>query len=520
MEQLNLLTRRIQPIAVPGISPLESNTSLLIPVPPDNQQTSGPVRPGYQNVKQQQQLRARARRREESMILSEIESVEFSLYSTEEIDAHAVVNVSNPDEYGPGTVRDLKMGPHNESQPCDTCSSDLEGCPGHYGKIIIPRLLHPMAIGTVIDVLSCVCNSCGGLLVNRAEIQQFGINRLRDEKRLKAIKELVKKLSRNCQRYKDIPGARACDPNPIYLSIGENKDDYRLAYTYGGDKKTKYYRLPDVPIDSTENSIYKILDAISETDAETLGFSNTHPRNMIMERMVVIPWCARPDLFQGNKFHPDDLTSIYRDIVRKLNAYNDPDNTEATKEAHLRNLYWTIIRFMKNDGKYSQGNVKVFTDVKKRIQGKTAIVRANIMGKRVNFAGRTVVGPAAYLRVDQIGIPRLMAMKLTRPVKVNEMNRAELQVKYDASEVPHITKKNGTDSGFRQPVGDSFRQRNPDYRLSLGDIVERMLQDGDLVLFNRQPSLHKHSILAAYAKIIDDRIVRINLSVTTPLNAD
>jgi DNA-directed RNA polymerase II subunit RPB1 len=524
MEQLNLLTRRIEPIAVPGANPAQANTSLSIPVPPDNQRNttnSGQVRPSYQTVKQQQQLRARARRREESLNLSEIESVEFSLYSTEEIDAHAVVNVSSPEEYGPGTVRDLKMGPHNKSQPCDTCSSDLDGCPGHYGKIIIPRLMHPLAVNSIILVLSCVCNSCGGLLVTRSEIEQAGINRLRDEKRLKAIKELVKKLSRNCQRYKDIPGARNCDPNPVYTSLKENKDDYRLAYTYpGGDKKTKYYRLPDVPLNSDENSIYKILDAISETDAETLGFTNTHPRNMIIERMVVIPWCARPDLFQGNRFHPDDLTTMYRDIVRDVKAYNDPKNSEAAKDADLRTLYWHIIRFMKNDGKYSQGGVKIYTDVKKRIQGKTAIVRANIMGKRVNFAGRTVIGPAAYLRVDQIGIPRLMAMKLTRPVKVNGMNRAELQEKLDSGKVIHIEMKNGPSAGFRQLISDSFRQRFPNYRLNLGDVVERMLEDGDLVLFNRQPSLHRHSILAAYAKIIDDRIVRINLSVTTPLNAD
>lgn len=458
------------------------------------------------------------------MILSEIESVEFNLYSTAEIDEYAVVNVTNPEPYGSASVRDLKMGPHNESQPCDTCSSDMRGCPGHYGKIIIPRLMHPLAVNSIILTLSCVCNSCGGLLVNRAEIERAGINRLREEKRLQAIKDLVEKLGRRCKRYEGVPGYRQCEPQPRYHSYREytkDKFEYRLPYSYAGKaKKTIYFRAPDVPIDSTENSIYKILDAISQEDAITLGFTDTHPRNMIIERMIVIPYCARSDVYQGDKFWPDDLTSMYQDIIKKARIYYDPNISEALKETTIRDLNFNITRFMKNDGSYTQGGVKVYVDVKKRIQGKTAIVRANIMGKRVNFAGRTVVGPGAYLRVDEVGIPRLMAVKLTRPIVVTDYNKEELQAKYDNNKVMHITMYGGHFSGQRVMVNDILRQRYPDYQLNEGDIVERMLEDGDLVLINRQPTLHKQNILACYAKIIDDRVVRINLSVTTPLNAD
>lgn len=505
------LSRRFASIPVPGVTEPRPVSEISIPLPPQ-----GPV---GQSQPVQKKFRARSRLREQSLIMSEIESVEFKLYSTEEIDAYAVVNVTSSEKHGSATVRDLKMGPHNDSQSCDTCSSNLKGCPGHYGKIIIPRLMHPLAVKTIILVLSCVCNSCGGLLVTPEEMEREGINRLRGDKRLQAIKDLVHRLRRTCQRYKGVSGVRECNPNPIYSSLRKT-DDYFLSYTFSGKESKTYQLLPDVPVGSNSNSIYKILNAISTADANTMDFVESHPRNMVIERVIVIPYCARPDVYQGGEFHPDDLSTMYIDIVKATKDYNDPNIGEAKKETTLREIWFKCSHLLKNnDGKYSQGGVKVYVDVGKRIQGKTAIVRANIMGKRVNFAGRTVVGPGAYLRVDEVGIPELMARKLTRPILVTEMNRAELQAKFDNGKVEHIINQGGEFAGVRRPVS-YIRQRTPNYRIQPGDIVERMLEDGDLVLINRQPTLHKQSILAVYAKIISDRVVRINLSVTTPLNAD
>ena len=475
------------------------------------------------DFKKEQKLRARARAREQMLILCEIDSVEFNLFSTEEIDNYATVNVANPDKEGSGTVRDLKMGPHSENVACDTCSSDIRGCPGHYGKIILPKLMHPLAINNIILVLSCVCNTCGCLLVTKSEIETAGISRMIGVKRLQALKDLVGKFKRNCEKYMNAPGVKRCDPNPIYSSLRENKDDYRLAYTYPGvqnQKKNPFFLSPDIPDDVPGKSIYKILHSIPREDADLLGFNESHPRHMVMERLVVIPYCARPDLYQGDAYYPDDLTTMYIDIVKSVIAYNNPNNSESERDSHLKSIYFKVSHLMKNDGRYNQGGVKIYTDVKKRIQGKSAIVRANIMGKRVNFAGRTVVGPGANLRVDEVAIPRLMAVKLTRPMRVTEYNKSELQEKYDFGKVKHITMRDGALAGARVMVSEVFKQKFVNYQLQNGDIVERMLEDGDLVLINRQPTLHKQNILAVYAKIIDGRIARINLSVTTPLGAD
>ena len=505
------LSRRFAKISIPGITEPKVVEGLI--------STKEEPVPRKQNHQRQRTI---ARIRENELVQSEISLVEFNLFSTEEIDTYAVVNVTNPEKEGSGTVRDLKMGPHNENDPCNTCSNSLRGCPGHNGKIILPKLMHPLVVTNIILVLSCVCNSCGRLLVTQQEIERAGITRMSGTKRLQAIKELVGKFKRNCERYTNIVGIQRCDPNPIYSSIRENKDDYRLAYTYPGpqnQKKTPFFLPPDIPENTAGKSIYKILHSIPLEDAQLLGFNESHPRDMIIERLVVIPYCARPDLYQGDAYYPDDLTTMYIDITKSVLAYNNPNNSEADRDNHLKSIYFKVSHLMKNDGRYNQGGVKIYTDVKKRVQGKTAIVRANIMGKRVNFAGRTVVDPGANLRVDEAGIPRLMAIKLTRPIRVNELNMDELQDRYDTGKVKHITLKDGPLAGARLMIGEPFKRKYPNYKLKCGDICERMLEDGDIVLINRQPTLHKQNILAVYAKIIEDRVVRINLSVTTPLNA-
>ena len=507
MEKVPTLPRRMAPIAVPGITTPAAVKEIIVPVIPDQVTESKP---------QRHDIRAKARYREESLLLAEISEIEYNLLSTQEIDDIAVVNVSKKEDYGPDTVRDLRMGPHNNSQICSTCSNDLRGCRGHNGKIVIPPLMHPMCIPAIIAVLSSVCNCCGCLLTTRDELDERGILKLRGDKRLAAIKELVKENKKRCSNA-------GCKPNPIYESLASNKDDYRLHFKWSDDKDAQSDTIPPgeppgAPPDF--QSIYKILNAIEPDDAELLGFAGlSHPRNMIIERVVVLPYTNRPDLVDGEKFQPDDFTYIYKDIVVKTAKYFDA-KTEADADAAIKEIFFIVTRLMINDGKYFAGQRRVLSDLVKRIQGKSGVVRNNIMGKRVNFAGRSVIGPGHELRVDQIGIPREMAKKLTRPIKVNGGNRADLQSLMDQREIRYIEMCSGKYKGVRRAVNDNFRMLYPTYQLQLGDIVERPLRNGDFVIGNRQPTLGGQNLLVGKAVIIDDRVVRINLSWTTPQNAD
>jgi DNA-directed RNA polymerase II subunit RPB1 len=506
------LTRRIAPLPVVGVTEPRVQPHLQI----KSLESAPPPTSSEEQYRNLQRLRAEARRRENELDYAQIESLGFNLFTTEEIDALSVVSINRGEMRGPHTVRDLHLGPHNESQVCETCSGDFRSCYGHYGKINIPPFMHPLALSHIIHVLGCVCNSCGGLLITEEDINKEGINRLSGLRRLQAIKELTTRLSKGCNRHQNTPGVTPCgSAMPIYGTVKDmtKSKDYKLSYVFrkGGPK---YFRSP--------REVYKILDCISDRDAELLGFIHgSHPRAMIMERMLVIPYCARPDLMQDDVLYPDDISSIYSDIVKKAVDYFDSSKPASEKEEILKDLYFRIRHFMRNEGgEYKQGSSKVYTDITTRLQGKTALIRAHIMGKRVNFAGRTVAAPGGYLRVDEIGIPADMAFRLTRPFVVTELNRAELQADFDAGVVRNITPRAGRMAGNRIMISPQFRQDNPNYQVQIGDLVERGMKDGDIVLVNRQPTLQRQSIIALHAKVIKGRVIMINLSITSPLNAD
>ena len=456
-----------------------------------------------------------------------------SIYSTKEIDDMAVVDilVGSPD--GNNSVRDRRLGPTGDPDTCGTCNLEFRECVGHYGKIVIPKMMHPLAISQIINILSSVCNDCGQLLVKKEDIYSEGINRLSENALLKGIRELSDKhgkcngtRQRECKQpnSEDDVGIKieTCKSKPLYEA--KVKDDHVLTYRYskGGDEFRR-----------TADSIYEIFDCISDEDAKLLGFKGiSHPRDLIMERMVVIPYCARPDLIREGVLMPDDLTTMYIQIIKLVNQYkglSGIDNFRAQKSTSTqteiaKSIFFVIHHFMQNDGRYKQGQTRPFCSLKDHIQGKEGIVRHNLQSKRVDFAGRTVIAPGPNLRVDQVGVPRLLAEKITRPIMVRSYNIIELQKEFMAARVHYITMAPGMvanlSAGVHVRVNSVFHRKFPNYHVRIGDKVERQLKDGDIVILNRQPTLHKQNMIALRVKIIEDRVIRINLSVTTPQNAD
>ncbi|MEM3857911.1 MAG: hypothetical protein QW478_00750 [Candidatus Micrarchaeaceae archaeon] len=473
-----------------------------------------------------EKIKQRNIEREKNLDKVDITSVAFNLFTTEEIDTYAVTTVNSKAQYGRNTVRDPLMGPHAQNDPCETCGKTLKTCNGHYGKIIIPHLMHPLCVNVIKLVLSCVCNSCGGLLTTEEEIKIHGIDRMRGINRLKAIKNIS---TSSCKRFVNKPGIEPCEPQPIYKSVkaktlkSEFKYEYMLPYTYEGSDE-EFFRKPYHEKENEndkERGIYQILASISEQDARLLGFNyGSHPKNMIINRLMVIPYCARPDSTHLDKFIPDDLTVMYNDIVSCTLEYFNAKNPQE-KDELIRSLNFKISHMMKNtDGAYKQNNTRIYSDFLKRIQGKDAIIRAHIMGKRVNFSARSVLTPGSNLRVDEVGVPEYMVKNLTRPVKVNQLNIKELQSKYDNDKIVEIIPSSGQYSNMRNLVSKKWRTENKNYKLKIGDVVHKVLEDGDIVLVNRHPTLHKQNILALKAKILPIRSIQFGLPITLPMAAD
>lgn len=164
---------------------------------------------------------------------------------------------------------------------------------------------------------------------------------------------------------------------------------------------------------------------------------------------------------------------------------------------------------------------KATRGIVQRLKGKQGRFRGNLSGKRVDFSARTVISPDPNLMIHQVGVPDRVAKILTFPERVNSANIQKLRQMI----------RNGTEvhpgANYVQQKGGNFKKYlaygNRDkvaQDLKLGDIVERHLIDGDIVLFNRQPSLHKLSIMCHTAKVQPQRTFRFNECVCTPYNAD
>jgi DNA-directed RNA polymerase II subunit RPB1 len=187
-------------------------------------------------------------------------------------------------------------------------------------------------------------------------------------------------------------------------------------------------------------------------------------------------------------------------------------------------LQYDIATLIDNDGSknippsMTKGGrqIKAF---KQRLNGKEGRIRNNLMGKRVDYSARSVISPDANLNIEELGVPRQIAMNLTIPEIVNKYNIDKVYQWIRNGTTVHP----GAKSYKRAEDG---RVRNLEYVdtskivLNYGDIVNRHLMDGDDVLFNRQPSLHRMSMMAHKVRVIDGLSFRLNTNVCEPYNAD
>ncbi len=468
------------------------------------------------NRRERERITAQAHQEEEKLPAAEIQGNLISLFSFEELKQIAVVEVNNPGESGPNSVADPRMSPREMGELCDTCHKDIVECPGHLGYIKFNKpIYHPLYIRIIIQVLTCVCNSCGGLLLTRTELEEKGILKKSGPNRLKLIEEACTKINVCANERRGVerpPNTRSCTPNPTYKFRRETRNK-QIWYSYPAPKGEKEH-LEIKPIQEVE----KILLAISPEDAELLGFkNNSHPSRMILRAFPVIPPLARPHVVQDGIVMEDNLTSMYRDIINDNNRIITERSEEKTREA-LENLFFHVEHFIDNtDGKYSRGHRGEYKSIKERITGKEEIIRGMLMGKRVNYSARTVISPDPSLKFGQIRVPKAWASILTQPEKVTTFNKERLTKLLREGKITHITRGSGPFRGRRFKVLDHTRQTE---ELVIGDTVDRWLQNGDYVLANRQPTVHKQGFMGQEVVLGDEDTIGLHLSVTTPYNAD
>ena len=274
--------------------------------------------------------------------------------------------------------------------------------------------------------------------------------------------------------------------------------------------------------------VLNLFRRISPSDCELLGMhpAEGRPEMFIWQYVPAPPICIRPSVAQDMSSTEDDVTSKLSDIVhistliREGLSKGQPVSTIMEQWDFLQ---IQVAMYINSDvpGLQQPGFNKAIRGFCQRLKGKQGRFRGNLSGKRVDFSGRTVISPDPNLGIDQVAIPELVAKNLTYPETVSQYNINKLRgrIANGTTSWPganYITKKDQGIKQFLKYGKLSLHAAN----LQIGDVVERHLEDGDIVLFNRQPSLHKLSILSHYVKVRPHRTFRLNECVCNPYNAD
>ncbi|OLL22690.1 DNA-directed RNA polymerase II subunit rpb1 [Neolecta irregularis DAH-3] len=483
---------------------------------------------------QQQQLLSKAP-------LKRIREVRFSVLSPEEIRSSSVAKIEFPetmDESGlrprVGGLLDPRLGTIDRGYKCQTCGEGMSDCPGHFGHIELAKpVFHYGFLTKVIKILQSVCFNCGKLKADQNDPKFLEAMRYRDPKaRMNAMWNACK-------------GKSVCDSGPSAEDAPEGtdlgishggcgnpqptirKDGFKLWGTWKRSKTDEDSQPEKRAITASE--VLRIFQLISDEDLQKLGLSGEYarPEWMIITVLGVPPPPVRPSIsVDGSARSEDDLTYKLAEIIK---ANSNVRRTESEgAPAHIVTEFESLLQF--HVATYMDNNIpgqpqaiqksgRPVKAIRARLKGKEGRLRGNLMGKRVDFSARTVITGDPNISLDEVGVPRSIAKTLTYPETVTSYNIHKLQelVRNGPNEHPgakYIIRDTGERIDLR------YHKRAGEIPLQYGWRVERHIVDGDVIIFNRQPSLHKMSMMGHRIRVMPYSTFRLNLSVTSPYNAD
>ncbi|EDO36291.1 predicted protein [Nematostella vectensis] len=492
----------------------------------------------------------------ETGITKKISHINFGMFSPEQMQQYSHLqcisknlynqdNTRTPVPYG---VLDPHMGTCSKDRMCETCGKGLADCVGHYGYIDLELpVFHVGHFRSTIIILQCVCKNCCRVLLPPAEKKQFLDTLKKPNISSLAKKGMKKKIVEKCKKISHCPYCE--DLNGFVRKVGLMKivhEKYKTTRKIVDPIISDFQSSFDVALENNKElspllpkaqevlnplRVLDIFQQIPEQDYPLLMFSPgmSHPHDLIMRRILAPPVCIRPSVISelASGSNEDDVTMklteivFLNDVIRKHRSVGakvqmimeDWDFLQLQCALYI-NSEMSGIPLNMQPKKGTRGFVQ-------RLKGKQGRFRGNLSGKRVDFSGRTVISPDPNLRIDQVAVPIHVAKVLTYPERVTQSNLKLMKQLV----------LNGAD---QHPGANFIQQRETNTKrflkygnrkliakqLKIGDTVERHLIDGDVVLFNRQPSLHKLSIMAHLATVRPHRTFRFNECVCTPYNAD
>ena len=457
--------------------------------------------------------------------ISSIKGIQFCILSAESILSRSVAEINRSETYNgndpvPHGIFDPRMGVIEHNKVCMTCEKKNTFCPGHFGHIVLAKpQFYIQFFHITRNLLKCVCYRCSKLLVDAdsEEVKQLMAKKGSRQKRYEIISKMSSKIKRCGQCTVDGCGAK----QPSITKDGMLK----LAMEWkemGADADVKKQVL-------NAEDVLRIFRRISDRDSEILGFNKkfNRPEDLICTVLPVPPPSVRPSVRNDTgQRSEDDLTHKLSMIVKVNNQLKTRIEKGGIKE-HIDTfsmlLQYEIATMIDNTipniNPSLQRTGRPIRSLIERLKGKEGRIRGNLMGKRVDFSARSVITPDPNISIDELGVPIKIAMNLTFPEVVNKYNVDELRL--FVANGPDIYP--GAKHVRKASDGRTILLRNMDRSsvvLEYGDTVDRHLRNGDYVLFNRQPSLHRSSMMAHRVRVMPFNTFRLNVMVTPSFNAD
>ena len=455
--------------------------------------------------------------------LKTIGGINFAVFSPSEVRKYSVAEITQPETYDEdgmpvqGGLMDSRLGTLEPGQKCGTCGSTAGRCPGHFGHVELAEpVLHIAFVDEINRLVQTTCRSCGRILLPQQELDAYHVKITSQTDFTPALLEgVAKEIATKAKKVKLCPHC--------------GKQQYQIEFT----KPTIFHEITEeggatrlLPV-----AIRERLERVNNEDLEVLGFNSkaARPEWFVLQVLPVPPLTVRPSItLESGIRSEDDLTHKVVDILRvnqRVRESKESGTPHLIVQDLVDLLHYHVTTYFDNEvsgiPQAHHRSGRPLKTLSQRLKGKEGRFRGSLSGKRVDFSSRTVISPDPSLDIGEVGVPFEVAKKLTIPEKVSPWNIEHLKELVNKGPFEHP----GANYVIR-PDGVKIRLDFASDRKALADslasgyIVERHLMDGDVVLFNRQPSLHRMSVMAHFVRVLPFRTFRLHPSVCPPYNAD
>jgi DNA-directed RNA polymerase subunit A' len=457
-----------------------------------------------------------------------IQGIKFAMISPDEARRMSSIKIITADTYDDDGfpiemgLMDPHLGVIEPGLRCKTCGGKVDDCPGHFGHIDLAMpVIHVGYVKDIMRMLQSTCSNpkCGRILLTAEQVRDQ-----EDER------DMMKRL-----------GSDTTDLDNLTKRTGKEASLRTICPHCGTEQKKITLDKPTTFREDghklTPKEVRERLERVKDDDLPVLGVNPrvARPEWMVLTALPVPPVTVRPSItLESGDRSEDDLTHKLVDVLRinqRLRENRDTGAPQLIVEDLWELLQYHVTTYFDNQtsgippARHRSG--RPLKTLVQRLKGKEGRFRSNLSGKRVNFSARTVISPDPYLSINEVGIPVEAARELTIPIRVTQFNteqckalvkRGPVPVMPDGWYLPGVNYVLRVD-GRRIKITDKNAELTAD-SLEVGQTIERQLIDGDIVLFNRQPSLHRMSMMAHRVRIMPHKTFRFNLCVCPPYNAD